>query len=364
MSRIILVLLLLTLPAQALDFVESFRIQLKNSAGGSIEVSRDQGKSFKTVGRVLYPTTKVNPKGFTASQWINSGEVAASAVNAIHIKVDNAQTIFSILPQDFLKVPSGYNSYLSPDSSIYTDICAGQGIFGGGWAPFVGNKVYLYNKPLDRPLKEGETLTIIVNQPKRWPREIVFENQFGGAITVKYPGGEEEIIGQVLRPVMGIGRFAGSRYVSSGRVRANHPGVIDISTSVGSLVGGFQIIPESHAQSPEMVGARTATQWMVVGPASMNEKSPEGTFPLFKYFIKPQYNEEDLYAEDWDKRLLSRFLVEVKMEGKEGLPAEASAEAGWQPLPVYALNAEEDLPPEANRALEKVTHIRIFFPVL
>ena len=353
-SRFLIILLLFSLPALALDFTESFRIQIVNLAGGSIEVSSDQGKSWQNIGRVLYPTTKVNPKGFTASQWIGSGEVAASAVNAIHIKVDNAQTIFSILPQDFLKVPPGYNSYLSPDSSIYTNIYAGRGIFGGGWSPFVGNKVYLYDKPLDRPLKEGETLTIIVNQPKRWPREIVFENQFGGAITVKYPGGEEEIIGQVLRPVMGIGRFAGSRYVSAGRVRANHPGVIDISTSVGDKVGGFQIIPVAHAQSPEMKGARLSTQWMVVGPVSYKGQSLEGSPPLYKYFLKPQYDEQDLYAEDWEKKLLKRYLVEVKLEDDES----------WKPLPIYTLYADEDLPPEANRALEKVTHIRIFFPVL
>jgi hypothetical protein len=338
----------------AQEWVEQYRIKISNQAGGSIEVSSDQGKSWDTLGQVTYPINKANESGFTASRWIASGEVAASAVNAIHIKVDNAQTIFSILPREFLKIPANYNSYLSPDSSIYTDIPAGKGIFGGGWAPFVGNQVYIFDQPLGRSPAVNDILTIIVTRPAPWPQYITFENRFGGAITIKYPGEEEQVIGEVLRPVQGVGRFAGSRFVNPGRIRANHPGVIDISTSVGNKVGGFQIIPMSHAESPEMGGARTATQWMVVGPSSVEGKSPEGTSPLFKYFLKPQYDEADLYVEDWENRLLKRFLVEVKIKGVEG----------WRPMPIYTLSADEDLPAEANRALEKITHLRILFPVL
>jgi len=354
MSRFLLLLLamLLFVPASGMDFSEIYRIQISNTVNGSIEVSRNSGVSWEAAGHVLLPTVKVNPKGFTASQWISSGEVAASAVNAIHIKVDNAQTIFSILPKDFLDNIRNYNSYLSPDSSIYTDIEAGRGIFGGGYAPFVGNKVYLFDKLLDKPPQLGDVITIIVARPAKWPKEIVFENRFGGKITAAYFNGSEEVIGEVLRPVLGIGRFAGSRFVPAGRIRANHSGVIDISTSVGNRVGGFQIIPSNHAQSPEMGGARTATQWMVVGPPQVTGASLEGSSPLFKYFIKPQYDEDDINAFDWENKFLARFLVEVKIKDKDT----------WRPMPIYALNADEDLPVEANRALEKVTHIRILFP--
>lgn len=102
-----------------------------------------------------------------------------------------------------------------------------------------------------------------------------------------------------------------------------------------------------------MGGARTATQWMVVGPSQVTGASLEGTNPLFKFFLKPQYNEEDINAPDWKNKFLSRYLVEVKYKDKPN----------WQPMPIYGLNAEEDLPDEANRALEKVTHIRILFPL-
>ena len=247
---IIPLFILLSVSAFGLDFNESFRLRLVNTVNGSIEASYNQGKNWETIGLVLLPTDKANKKGFTASQWVNSGEVAASAVNAIHIKIDNAQTIFSILPKDFLKTLNNYNSYLSPDSSIYTNFQAGEGIFGGGYAPFVGNKVYLFDKQLDQPVNIGDVITIIVDKPQKWPKAMLFENRFGGKISLIYPNGDEEIIGEVLRPVLGVGRFAGSRFVPAGRIRANHPGVIDISTSVGDKVGGFQIIPSYHAHSP------------------------------------------------------------------------------------------------------------------
>ncbi len=344
MARLLLLFLLLMTPAWA------FEIKIVNAANGSIEVDG------RKVGSVIYPTTRVNPKGFTASAWIGSGEVAATAVNAIHIKVDNNQTIFSILPKEFLNQLKGYNSYLSPDSSIYTDIEAGRGIFGGGYAPTVGDKVLINGTPIPEGYapKIGDTVTIQAEGPARYPREIIFENKFGGKVTAVFSDNEQLVIAEVLRPVIGVGRFAGSRCPGPGRIRANHPGVIDISTSVGDKVGGFQIIPSCHAQSPEMGGARTATQWMVVGPSSVFGVSLEGTAPLFRYLIKPQYNEDDLTAPDWEERLLSRYLVEVKLGEK----------TDWGPLPVFNLNSGEDLPPEANRALEKVTHIRILFPVI
>jgi len=344
MARLLLLCLLLMSPAWA------FEIKIVNAANGSIEVDG------RKVGSVIYPTTRVNPKGFTASAWIGSGEVAATAVNAIHIKVDNDQTIFSILPKEFLSQLKGYNSYLSPDSSIYTDIEAGKGIFGGGFAPAVGDRVLVNDSivPEGYAPKIGDIVTIKAEGPVRSPREIVFENKFGGKVTAVFSDNEKLVVAEVLRPVIGVGRFAGSRFTGPGRIRANHPGVIDISTSVGDKVGGFQIIPSYHAQSPEMGGARTATQWMVVGPTSVYGTTLEGTAPLFRYLIKPQYSEDDLNAEDWDLRLLNRLLVEVKIKGQEG----------WQPLPVFNLNPDEDLPPEAQRALEKVTHIRILFPVI
>ena len=349
------------------EFAEAYRIKLVNVAGGSIEVSSDKGVSWTRVGKVLYPTSSISNNGYTASKWIPDGHVAAVAVNAIHVKtgfntVEARGVIFSILPKDQLQVPSYYNSYLSPDSSIYTDIKAGTSIFGGEYSPFTGNFVSTADASgkLDHigpgfVPQIGESIVIVVDRPVKYPKEIVFENRFGGLITLKYLDGEEKIIGVVLKPVMGVGRFIGTQYVDIGRVRANHPGVIDISTSPLNEVGGFQIIPSGHGMSEEMVNARVLTQWMVVGPVSATDRSPEGVAPLFKYFINPRYIPADIMDADWDSKALSRFLVEVKLKGDDS----------WRVMPSFSLDPDlgKPLPIWANRALENVTEIRILFPV-
>src|SRR3989339_575082 len=249
-----------------LETTEQFRIKIINTKNGEISVSNDFGETFQVIGHIVYPLEKINPKGFTATQWVGSSEVAATSVNAIHIKVDNK--------------------------------------FSG--------KIYFEDK--DCRLR---------------------------------------IIGEVLRPVQGVGRFDGTLYANPGRIRANHPGVIDISTSPIGRVGGFQIIPAGHAGSPEMGYARIKTQWMVVSLPSVFDKTPEGVPPLFKSFLKPQYDYDDIYSEVWEDKFLDRFLVEVQFEDKEV----------WEPVPVYGLLPGEDLPYEAGVFLKGVKKIRILFPL-
>lgn len=358
MSRflVLLFLILLSFPVYGEGAHELYRIRVTNAAKGPIEVSRNQGVTWETVGRVIYPTDQVNRRGFTAAKWVSPWEVAASAVNAIHIKTSDPSTIFSILPKDMLRPPSKYNSYLSADSSIYTDIPAGTLIFGGRFSPYVGNQVSISGRRYyggDTPEIENEIL-IVVKAPKDQIRQIVFENRFAGEITATFSDGEEEIIGEVLRPVMGIGRFPGSKYLEPGRIRAVHAGVIDVSTSLGEdRVGGFQIVPAYHAMSPEMKNARLKTQWMVIGPPSVIDEALIGQPPFFKGYIKPDYEKDDLNSKEWERRLLERFLVEVRVKGS----------TAWVPMPVLNLYADESLPKWADSALQDITHFRILFPV-
>jgi hypothetical protein len=343
------------------DFEEVYRIRIENKAGGIIEVSEDEGETWASVGRVLYPTEKVSKTGYSAAKWVGEGRVAAAAVNSIHIKTGSPEvdrTIFSILPKEFVKPPKKYRSFLSPDSSIYTNIKAGTSIFGGGYSPFVGNMVML-SRPAEPvvPLPEGyvpkveDKLYILVDRPKIIPKEIVFENRFGGRIFMAYYSGEEKIIGEVLMPVTGVGRFEGSRFVDPGRIRANHAGVIDVSVSPYRSLGGFQIVPALHGQDMKYV--RKMTQWMVIGPSRAEDPSLEGMAPFYRYFIHPDYRPEDLEAENWKEKLLSRYLVEVKYQDEEE----------WKPMPIYSLRRRWPLPRWASRVFDKVSHFRIFFPV-
>jgi hypothetical protein len=351
-------------------FEEVYRIKIWNQPGGTIEVSSNKGKTWQEVGRVIYPTQKTNPESYAASRWVADGTVAATAVNAIHVKTsteaDGGGVIFSLLPKEFLPVrrsfneggkpPAVYRSYLSPDSSIYTDIAAGESIFGGGFAPFVGNTVLLSRGnyrivPIGGYTPAvGDKLYLIVERPVDYPKEIVFENRFGGPITITYFNGNEKLIGRVLRPVAGVGRFDGTRYASVGRIRADHAGVIDVSTSRLGAVGGFQIVPAQHGTGMEYV--KTTTQWMVIG----DETPLEGKAPFFKYFINPAYSSNDLENDEWGKKLLERFLIEVKVKGKNK----------WQPMPIYEFDEyylTGELPSWANNALSEVTHVRILFPI-
>ncbi|MFH1542378.1 MAG: hypothetical protein ABIE84_04730 [bacterium] len=349
--------------ALALQFEEIYRIRIENEKNGTILVSRNEGFSWEAVGKVLYPTEKVSKGGYAAAKWVGEGRVAASAVNAIHLKVGpkDDRTIFSVLPKEFLKSPGNYRSFLSPDSSIYTDIPAGTGIFGGGFAPYVGNVVMVSSPgkpyvPLSRdyvPQLE-DVFFIIVSRPTWYPKQIVFENKFGGNIYVEYPGEKPQVIGEVMRPVVGVGRFEGTRYASSGRIRANHAGVIDVSTSPLDVIGGFQIVPSAHGE--DMGYVREATQWMVIGPANAEDPSLEGLPPFFQYFIQPNYRPTDLEDEDWYNKLLERFLVEVKYAGEDK----------WKPMPVWEIHdfyLNKKMPAWTDNALRGVEQIRILFPV-
>jgi hypothetical protein len=347
------------------DYRELARIRIVNDAGGEVAASYDGGQTWTPVGRVLRYTTRANPRGYTASKWVAAGRVAATAVNAIHVSVgynqeDERGVIFSLLPREFLTPMEGYNSFLSPNSSIYTDISAGEGIFGGGIAPLVGNPVYLeVDESRLRPLPggyhpgRGDILVIAVLRPDLYPVAAQFENREGGAITLRYPDGSRRLLGWVIRPVRGIGRFAGSLYSDIGRIRAGHAGVVDISTSPPGFLGAFQVIPVGHALSPEMHYAWSKTQWMIVGPAEAESPLWEGLMPLFYQHIRPDYLATDLYSRAWRARLLARFLVEVD-EGD-----------GWEPMPCFRLPPDPTtpLPAWADSALDGVCRLRILFPV-
>ncbi len=364
-----LVLFLAPLQVRCLGWApapELVRVRIVNDAGGAIAASYDCGQTWHHVGSVVRYTTRVSNRGYTASKWVAPGRVAATAVNAVHIGLgvneeEDRGIIFSILPRDFLAPPGSYNSFLSPDSSLYTDIPAGHGIFGGGLAPFVGNLVYCETDQSERvPLTEGymprrgDVLNIVVTLPAPYPVAAEIENAEGGTVALCYPDGSKRLVGWVIRPVRGIGRFAGSLYAGIGRVRANHAGVVDVSTSPVRALGAFQMIPVAHAMSPEMHFAWTKTQWMIVGPIE-DESFLWGTLtPLFYQHIRPDYLTDDLCATEWRTRLLARFVVEVDTGD------------GWRPMPSLRLSSDPaaPLPAWANNALDEVDRIRILFPIL
>ena len=353
-------------PEQNEPMIEIARLRMQNTAGGLIEGSRDGGATWKTIGHITNPTIRVNRKGFNASKYAPIGTVAASAVNAMHLKAsqnteENRGVIWSLAPAPEEHINNAsLQSEVSPESAAYTDIPGGSGIFGGPFTPFVGNHIFLDNDRVNKLLplpseyvpKVGDVWVIPIERPKHYPKALVFENRFGGRITIQYRDEEPRIIGEVLRPVLGIGRFQGSYFADVGRVRANHCGVIDIATCPHGKTGSFQIVPANHAMSPETDYIRELTQWMVVGPASVTDPSREGTAPLFSQFIRPRYDHKDVWDDDPVEGMAGRFLIQVKKAGSDQ----------WQPMPTLWLDPNKPLPSWAGTALADVTEIGIMFP--
>jgi hypothetical protein len=93
---------------------------------------------------------------------------------------------------------------------------------------------------------------------------------------------------------------------------------------------------------------------MVIGPAKADDPSLEGMAPFYKFYIQPRYSPDDLEGEDWEEKLIGRYLVEVKYNGEEE----------WKPMPIYSLHRKFPLPYWADRVFDKVSAFRILFPVV
>jgi hypothetical protein len=381
---------------------EDLRLRVTNTTGGLIEASRDGGGTWITLGCVTHPALSVSRNSYTAAGWAQDSAIAATAVNALHIKLGtNPETK---RPMTISVVPGGKTlgaATRAPGSTIYTNLDGGSAIFGGGLGPYVNSPVFLANSqpavklaPTYVPA-DGDVLLIIRYAPARLPRYAMIENRAGGAVEVDYGEGPVKV-GVVDQPVRGIGRFEGEVLAAAGRVRANHPGVIDISTSPMYLMGGFQIIPRGHALSPELAYVKGAAQWLVIGPASPSDPDWAGQPPFFSSTILPSYRRDDLTGghRDFAQRILSRTSVEARF-----------GDGPWEPMPRIAfvrrqcpgrsaplsatgfdreresdrgrrglwqipgeLNVNRPQPKEttaiADHALEGVTAFRLVFPML
>jgi hypothetical protein len=332
-------LLLLQSPAfPAMD--EPFVITVKCVPGGNITILRP-GEPPQIAGKVVALPEGSRWPSFTASAWGQPGAVTATAVNALHILLSvekgRGRTI-SILPAETIAPAAG------PGAAIVTDIRAGRSIFGA-WAPSSGSVVQIIPSGSVTPEAarlplDGDTLLIRVPAARN-PYYVEIENRPGGRVTAWYESGPK-LEARVIRPLGGSGRFDGTLYQSAGRIRANHPGVIDICTSPEGLIGGFQIMPLEHASSREMQGAWKMTQWMIVASPDAGTQDLKGTAPLFSGGLVPgtAHGEKlwDLWATYGRKP-----LVLARVRGGE-----------WGPMP--EVSGRED------HAFRNVTHLRIYYP--
>lgn len=293
------------------------------------------------LGKVSGLPTATRWPGYTASKWASPGTVAASAVNAVHLTLSvekDAGRTMSILPLHTVAPAAGEKAFIT------LDVPAGTGFFGG-WAPPVGTKVQV-RKADGRlvPLEvnglpsPGEELIFDVQEEER-PYIIDVENRPGGRVLGWYSWGPK-VLARVIRPVRGVGRFGGTEFQARGRIRANHSGVIDVSTAGRGVTGGFQVLPFLHSKSKEMGGAWQLTQWLII--ASETERALPGTAPLFLGNLVPGSQLSDVLWDTWST-YGRKPLVLCRMDG-----------GPWEKLPEKG--GKQDF------ALERVTHLRIYCP--
>lgn len=303
----------------------------------------DKAGGVREIGEVLSIPQTTRYPSYSASAWGRPGAVSASAVNAIHILVsvenDKGRTI-SIIPKETIAPAAGVGAAFVLSSP------ADSGIFSA-WAPPSGTDVYILspngsiNKLSKTTLpKAGDFLVMRVFQ-QQTPYFVEIENRPGGRVTAWDSSGYS-VVARVIKPVAGTGRFEGTLFQNGSRLRANHPGVIDLSTAAKGQIGGFQIIPWEHAlRSKEMQGAWDMTQWMIIGPTD-GVSTLAGSAPLFNGALIPGPAAGEKLWDVWST--YGRMsLVLVRINGSE-----------WQKMP--EISGRVDL------GLKDVTHLRIYYP--
>ena len=263
-----------------------FTIHIPMEVNAQAQVIYPDGTT-KDMGRVLaFPTRSRHP-GFTASKYGIGGQLIASASNAHHIQIsveEGSGRTMSILPAWTFASAPGF------DTSFVIEGTGGSGLWGE-YSPFVGNPVYIVNQ-IGMPVlfnnmqlfQYATALQVRVYRPEREVEYIEIENkEFGRAWF--HDGKEDHQFAVVENPVRGTGRFEGTLYQGRGMVRANHPGVICISTSEVRQIGGFQIIPLGHTYSTEMQRMRRMHQYIVL--RGVNFENLTGQPPFFRGYIRP-----------------------------------------------------------------------------
>ncbi len=328
------------LTTAALEKDELYRLRIVNSANGAITVSRDHGVTWEPVGHVLTPVEKVRVEKKLSSYFAEPGVIASTAVNAIAIHSAYVEPIqsgetFYLLPSqksapvalpapepvsltfpdiETLPMPRNYNDAPPPtppvvpvmpvvpvpaaiqEAAIQTDLAPGSGMFGDKWAPYQGNPVYLELPSGLQPLPEGyrpakrDIIVISVQQPKSLPQSYVLENSYGGFITEHEWDGSDKVIGMVLIPVVGIGRFVDIAAAGPGRLGATMDGMLDISAMETGNQGGFRIVLCSPDTKEAATQEGFTPECMLVSELDDGDPSWKGLAPLFMGYLHPRWH--------------------------------------------------------------------------
>lgn len=336
--------------AQGPLIVETHRIRLTNSPGGSVEVSLDAGRTWDTIGHVTHPAS-VSAVGSRALEAAQPGTVSGTASEYITVRVPTV-----LATPRWIRVSAA--SEPRNNAAYQTDIPAGESLFRY-LAPMAGSRALLDREtrqdtlPTNYVPKAGDRLLIICERSPDSPTAVVLENKVGGQVAMVTPLGEEKIIGQVRQPLRGIGRYDGTARAGQGAVVAYHGPAIMVSTA-GRMRkldaenkpveerGGFVIQP----QECELKGATHPDSQMLVEAAAAGPAKP----PLSALFGLPVPLSSTVPADT------APTHVEMRVDGGD-----------WEPFPDLRGGIDAaDFNAKLGQALgngrqvkEGITHLRI-----
>lgn len=263
-----------------------YTIHLPMVVGEQAKILFPDGRTID-VGRVHAVPEHSKYPGFTASKYGIGGQIIATAVNTHHIQIsvdDGAGRTMSIVP---------FRTYVAASGNGSSFVIGGEGGMGiwGEYAPYVGSPVYIINKagmPVlfnnNYLFQYAVAMEVRVYAPTGDIEYLEVENVPLGRAWYRDAQGDHQFA-VVESGVSGTGRFEGSLYQGRGLVRANHPGVLCVSTSERGKIGGFQIVPLMHTFSKELQKTRNMSQYIVLRGIEFEDLT--GQFPFFRGTVRP-----------------------------------------------------------------------------
>lgn len=264
-----------------------FTVHLPMTPGEHAQVVFPDGRTID-MGKVRTVPTKSRHPGFTASKYGLGGQVIATAANAHHLQIsveDGSGRTISVIPAETFVAAPGFGT------SFVVEGIGGTGLWGQ-YAPYVGSPVYIVNQ-VGVPvlfnniglLQFASAVEIRVYRPEESIEYLEIENWAGGKAWYRDSEGRDHPFALVEHGVSGTGRFEGTLYQGPGMVRANHPGVICVSTTRKMDIGGFQIVPLSHTYAKEMQKSRRMGQYIILRGVDFEDLT--GKFPFFRGEVRP-----------------------------------------------------------------------------
>lgn len=276
----------------------AYSIIIENRTGGTIRMVEPPAQFLLfrpgiDLGQVVQPAKGLELNSYVGNDARAQQVVASSGVAEISLRLFAAtaagQGGFLLLLPAERRFAAADGAFEAPlPHAIYTDIPAGQGLFGGAYPLIAGNPVTAYHglehaefDANNTAMTPDDLLIIEVRGPATWPRHMEIPNEPGGRIQLELKNGTEVPCGFVTQALAAELPAAG--------LTAARPGAIAVSGDT-RLAIACPAAPSSALEIAPLglhiaVGEADSLPRLLI--ASSTGFSPLGQPPLFNGFIYP-----------------------------------------------------------------------------